>query len=125
MLAFATGAMIGGLGGMIGHGGAEFRLSLAVSLPTMLVAFARYSRDDSFVVLRTNAGFASAMTAGSITGTILGGLLLGIFPRHDPHPRPRRTPAAARSEGPAPLIDVGSMAAAGEARVTGAMNVHS
>ena len=27
-------------------------LSLAVSLPTMLVAFARYSRDDSFVVLR-------------------------------------------------------------------------
>ena len=27
-------------------------LSLAVSLPTMLVAFARYSRDGSFVVLR-------------------------------------------------------------------------
>ena len=29
-------------------------LSLAVSLPTMLVAFARYSRDKSFLMLRGN-----------------------------------------------------------------------
>ncbi|WP_237296953.1 hypothetical protein [Streptomyces sp. 3211] len=35
-------------------------LSLLVSLPTMLVAFARYCRDGSFAVL--------------------GGLLLGVFP---------------------------------------------
>jgi uncharacterized membrane protein YfcA len=55
-------------------------LSLAVSLPTMLVAFARYSRDQSFVVLRRNARFAVVMTLGSIVGTLLGGLLLGIVP---------------------------------------------
>lgn len=55
-------------------------LSLAVSLPTMLVAFARYSRDDSFTVLGQNKGFLIAMTAGSIAGTIAGGLLLGVVP---------------------------------------------
>ncbi|MFI5627565.1 sulfite exporter TauE/SafE family protein [Nocardioides sp. NPDC051685] len=55
-------------------------LSLAVSLPTMLVAFARYSRDQSFRVLHTNKSFVIAMSAGSITGTILGGLLLNVVP---------------------------------------------
>ena len=52
-------------------------LSLIVSLPTMLVAFARYSRDQSFVVLRHNTSFVLVMAAGSITGTLIGGLLLG------------------------------------------------
>ena len=55
-------------------------LSLAVSLPTMLVAFARYSRDDSFVVLRQHRRFVLAMAGGSITGTIAGGLMLGLVP---------------------------------------------
>jgi uncharacterized membrane protein YfcA len=55
-------------------------LALAVSLPTMLVAFARYSRDRSFTVVRSNARFVAAMAAGSITGTILGALLLGLVP---------------------------------------------
>jgi uncharacterized protein len=55
-------------------------LSLAVSLPTMLVAFARYSQDKSFIVLRTNASFVLIMAAGSISGTLLGGLLLGLVP---------------------------------------------
>ena len=55
-------------------------LSLAVSLPTMLVAFARYSRDQSFQVLRANTNFVLAMSAGSIAGTLLGGLLLGVVP---------------------------------------------
>ena len=54
-------------------------LPLAVSLPTMLVAFARYSRDRSFVVLRENIRFVTAMSAGSVTGIILGGLLLGVI----------------------------------------------
>lgn len=55
-------------------------LSLAVSLPTMLVAFARYSRDDSFTVLHANTRFLTVMATGSITGTILGGLTLGAIP---------------------------------------------
>ncbi|MFJ7269167.1 sulfite exporter TauE/SafE family protein [Streptomyces sp. NPDC099050] len=55
-------------------------LSLLVSLPTMLVAFARYSRDGSFAVLGANGRFTMVMAAGSITGAVLGGLLLGVFP---------------------------------------------
>ncbi|GGQ35956.1 UPF0721 transmembrane protein [Streptomyces virginiae] len=55
-------------------------LSLLVSLPTMLVAFARYSRDRSFAVLGANLRFTAIMTAGSIVGAVLGGLLLGVFP---------------------------------------------
>ena len=53
-------------------------LSLAVSLPTMLVAFARYSRDRSFDVLRSHPRFVVIMAAGSIVGALLGGLLLGF-----------------------------------------------
>jgi uncharacterized protein len=55
-------------------------LALAISLPTMLVAFARYSRDRSFAILRADKGFVLAMATGSIIGTILGGLLLGAVP---------------------------------------------
>ncbi|WP_433418570.1 sulfite exporter TauE/SafE family protein [Microtetraspora malaysiensis] len=54
-------------------------LSLLVSLPTMLVAFARYSRDNSFAVLGANLRFTAVMVAGSITGALLGGLLLGVI----------------------------------------------
>jgi uncharacterized membrane protein YfcA len=55
-------------------------LSLTVSLPTMFVAFARYSRDNSFRVLRANHGFVLAMAGGSVVGTVLGGLMLGVVP---------------------------------------------
>jgi uncharacterized membrane protein YfcA len=55
-------------------------LSLAVSLPTMIVGFARYSRDQSFSVLRLNRIFVVVMAAGSIVGTFIGGQLLGIVP---------------------------------------------
>jgi uncharacterized protein len=55
-------------------------LSLAVSLPTMLVAFARYSRDQSFQILRANRAFLVAMAVGSVAGTIIGGLLLNVVP---------------------------------------------
>jgi uncharacterized protein len=55
-------------------------LSLAVSLPTMLVGFARYSRDRSFVVLGENRRFVLVMAAGSIVGSFIGGRLLGLFP---------------------------------------------
>lgn len=53
-------------------------VGLAVSLPTMLVAFARYSQDRSFAVLRENRAFAVAMAAGSVVGTVVGGLLLDV-----------------------------------------------
>ncbi|MFE7036079.1 hypothetical protein ACFU9Y_37840 [Streptomyces sp. NPDC057621] len=51
-----------------------------MSLPTMLVAFARYSRDGSFAVLGTNLRFTLIIAAGSTVGAVLGGLLLGVFP---------------------------------------------
>ena len=53
---------------------------MLVSLPTMLLAFARYSRDGSFAVLGANIRFTTIMAAGSIAGAVLGGLLLGMFP---------------------------------------------
>lgn len=55
-------------------------LSLAVSLPTMLVGFARYSRDGSFAVLARNRRFVLVMALGSIAGALVGGLLLGVVP---------------------------------------------
>mgnify|MGYP002404257177 CR=1 FL=1 len=55
-------------------------LSLAVSLPTMLVGFARYSKDQSFKALAKYPRFVLAMAAGSIFGAFVGGLLLGIVP---------------------------------------------
>lgn len=55
-------------------------LSLAVSLPTMLVGFTRYSRDQSFSVLGRNKVLLLVMAAGSIVGTFVGGHLLGVVP---------------------------------------------
>jgi uncharacterized membrane protein YfcA len=55
-------------------------LSLAVSLPTMLVGFMRYRRDRSFVVLGENRRFVLMMAAGSIVGSFIGGRLLGLVP---------------------------------------------
>jgi len=57
---------------------ARASLTLArVSLPTMLVACFRYSRDQAFTVLGQQPGFIVAMAGGSILGTFLGALLLG------------------------------------------------
>ncbi|MFD3580469.1 hypothetical protein [Streptomyces sp. NPDC058644] len=55
-------------------------LSLLVPLPTMLVAFARYSRDGSFTVLGANRRFALVMSGDSIAGEVQGGLPLGVSP---------------------------------------------
>lgn len=54
--------------------------SLAVSLPTMLIGFARYSRDASFQVLHRNRPFVATMAAGSVVGALLGGLTFGYVP---------------------------------------------
>lgn len=54
-------------------------LSLAVSLPTMIVGFVRYSKSDSFVVIRQEQSLFRWMVAGSILGAALGGMMLGLF----------------------------------------------
>lgn len=64
--------------------GAEIKLagslSLAVSLPTMIVGFTRYSRDSSFQILGQNKQFVLVMAAGSLVGAGIGGALLGLVP---------------------------------------------
>lgn len=55
-------------------------LSLAVSLPTMIVGFCRYSQDQSFSVIKRQGRFIATMAIGSLLGTFLGGRLLGIVP---------------------------------------------
>lgn len=93
----AAGLVIGVVAALLGVAGGELliptlillfgmdiklagSLSLAVSLPTMLVGFARYSRDRSFVVLGQNRRFVLVMAAGSIAGSFVGGQLLGLIP---------------------------------------------
>lgn len=55
-------------------------LSLTVSLPTMIVGFARYSRDSAFATLAHNRRFVVVMAVGSIVGSFVGGQLLGLVP---------------------------------------------
>ena len=92
-----TGFGIGGVAALMGVAGGELlvpaitvlfavdvklagSLSLLVSLPTMVVGFARYSRSQAFSVLRDNGRFVAAMAAGSVVGAVAGGLLLGVVP---------------------------------------------
>lgn len=94
---FVAGFLIGVVAALLGVAGGELliptlvllfgadiklagSLSLAVSLPTMLVGFARYSQDKSFSVLGRNRIFLIVMAAGSIAGTFIGGQLLGFVP---------------------------------------------
>ena len=55
-------------------------LSLAVSLPTMIIGSTRYNRESSFAVLGPNRVFFVVMTIGSIVGSFIGARLLGIVP---------------------------------------------
>ena len=55
-------------------------LSLAISLPTMIAGFARYSRDSSFAVIGRHRRFVIVMAVGSILGSFVGGWLLGTVP---------------------------------------------
>lgn len=97
MIGIFTGFAIGMVASLLGVAGGELliptlvllfgvdiklagSLSLAVSLPTMLVGFTRYSRDQSFAVLGRNRIFLLIMAVGSILGTLVGGLLLDVIP---------------------------------------------
>lgn len=55
-------------------------LSLAVSLPTIIVGFTRYRQDHCFAVLGQNRRFVLVMAAGSVVGSFIGGQLLGFVP---------------------------------------------
>lgn len=55
-------------------------LSLMVSLPTMLVGFARYTRADAFAVLREERHLLRWMVVGSVVGAAAGGMMLGLVP---------------------------------------------
>lgn len=91
-----AGLVIGAVASMLGVAGGELliptlvllfgidiklagSLSLAVSLPTMLVGFARYSRDSSFVVLAQHKSFLAWIAAGSMFGALAGASLLGFI----------------------------------------------
>ena len=92
-----AGVMIGLVASLLGVAGGELiiptlvllagldvklagSLSLAISLPTMIVGMARYSLDSSFHVLRAVPSFLLAMGAGSIVGAVAGGMALGVVP---------------------------------------------
>ncbi len=49
-------------------------------MPTILVAFTRHSRDQSFSVLAANLTLLVAMAAGSVLGIVVAGALLGVVP---------------------------------------------
>jgi uncharacterized protein len=55
-------------------------LSLAVSLPTMIVGLMRYRAAAAFSILAQERHLLGWMAAGSIAGAGVGGLLLGIVP---------------------------------------------
>lgn len=93
VVGFVAGAAIGAIAALLGVAGGEFliptlmllygvdvkvagSLSLAISLPTMLVGFARYSRDRSFTVLGANRSFLAAMAIGSVFGALTGAEML-------------------------------------------------
>lgn len=97
VIGVAAGLAIGVIASLLGVAGGELliptlillygvdiklagSLSLAISLPTMIVGFARYSQDRSFSTIGRNRTFALVMAAGSIAGSLIGGLLLDIVP---------------------------------------------
>ena len=81
--AFPACAAVAGVAGVvagfaIGVVAALMGVAGAVSLPTMVPAFARYSRDGSLAVLRAHARLVSVKALGSVAGTVAGGLPFGV-----------------------------------------------
>ena len=93
----AAGVVIGGVAALLGVAGGELliptlvvlfgvniklagSLSLAVSLPTMIVGLTRYRSATAFSVLAREKPLLGWMAVGSIAGVGLGGLLLGVVP---------------------------------------------
>jgi uncharacterized protein len=55
-------------------------LSLCISLPTMIVAFYRYTKSGAIELFKREKKFLLFMAIGSILGTAIGGRLIGIIP---------------------------------------------
>lgn len=55
-------------------------LALLVSLPTMVVALARYARAQVLGVVADHRPFLLAMALGSVVGAAVGGLLVAVVP---------------------------------------------
>jgi hypothetical protein len=54
--------------------------AIRIAGPSPSRSFARYSQDQSFSVLGRNRGLVLARALGSIVGSFIGGLLLGVVP---------------------------------------------
>ena len=95
----AAGLVIGGVAALLGVAGGELliptfvllygvdirlagSLSLAVSLPTMIVGFVRYGRAGAFDSLAREKCLLTWMSLGSVAGAAIGGMLLGIVSAH-------------------------------------------
>ena len=91
----ADGVLIGGVAALFGVAGGELliptivllygvdirlagSLSLAVSLPTMMVGLARYRMAPAFAILAREKCLLAWMSLGSIGGAAIGALLLGM-----------------------------------------------
>lgn len=55
-------------------------LSLTISLPTMIVGFARYGQSAAFAVVQRERALLLWMSLGSVLGAAIGGHLLGVVP---------------------------------------------
>ena len=110
VLGLAAGLAIGFIAALLGVAGGEVliptlvflfgtdikvagSLSLAISMPTMLVGFARYSRDSRFSVLSRHRVFVLTMAAGSVLGVYLGARLLSVRLSHTARVQPCRSAA--------------------------------
>ena len=95
----AAGLVIGSVAALLGVAGGELliptfvflygidirlagSLSLAVSLPTMIVGLARYRTSGVFGILAHEKCLLTWMSLGSIGGAAIGGMLLGIVSAH-------------------------------------------
>lgn len=94
---FAAGIVIGIFSSMLGVAGGEMiiptimlvfalsikiagTLSLAISIPTILIGLTKYYRQGKLHELRTERGFIGWMAAGSIVGALIGSSLLPFVP---------------------------------------------
>ena len=88
-----AGFIIGIVAAMLGVAGGEFiiptlillfgldpklagSVSLCISLPTMIMAFFRYSKSQQFQEIKKEKSFVTFMIIGSIVGSFIGSLLL-------------------------------------------------